>query len=158
MKVKPRKVLARHGGRGRWCRVFLEAGHSRITVQWRVAPSPRDQKSFGVTPAQRAEALAFAAGVAERMRTADSIVPAAHLTLQQMWDKYAEAEFPHLRARTRELYEENYRRWCVFYGWDFVAERTTPEMADAFRTALTKQGLALKTIRNSIDDVKRVFL
>lgn len=155
---KKRKVLARHGSRGRWVRVFLERGHQRITVQWRVAPAPPDQRSFAATSEQKADALAFAEGVAQRLRSGAVAGPSSPLTLQQMWDKYKDAEFPHLRPRTRELYEENYRRWCVHFGWEFIAERTTPEMADSFRKSLTESGKALKTIRNSIDDVKRVFL
>lgn len=154
--TKPRKQIAHHGARGRWVRVFLERGHQRITVQWRVAPGIPDQQSFPNTPAQRAEALAYAEGVYQRLTQRESARP-SRLTLQDLWDRYKEAEFPHLRPRTRELYTENFRRWALVFGWHMIAEQTTPEMADNFRTELTARKLALKTIRNSIDDVKRVF-
>lgn len=151
------KVLAKHGGRGRWVRVLLSRDKSRIIVKWRVAPGIPEQQTFSSTKEQKAEALAYAEGVYQRLMNRETSRPSRR-TLQEIWDAYQVAEFPHLRKRTKELYTENFRRWALRFGWHAIAEHTTPEMADTFRRDLTAAGLALKTIRNSIDDVKRVFL
>lgn len=159
MKAKrPRRQLARYGHRGGpWVRVFLETGHELVRVQWLAVKGGKlETESRPNTPENQAELTAWASGLWKRL-SVGTTTTAPKLTLRDLWEKYSVAEFPHLRPRSRTLYHENYRRWAIMFGWDFIAERTTPEMADDFRAALTKQGLAITTIKKSIDDVKRVF-
>ena len=102
----------------------------------------------------------MARGWAEGLFTKLSAGTAARpqlLTLQDVWERYVTAEFPHLRTRTKALYTENFRLWATTWGWEFIAERTTLEMADDFRKAMTEQGYAINTMRQVIYTVNRVL-
>jgi integrase len=147
-----RKEIARHGERGRWVRVVSERSTGLYRVQWKVPGQKMKTQSFR----EKATAKSFADGLAEQLRKGPIVRP-LNLTMQQMWDRYVTAEFPHLRTNTKRIYTDNYRTWCLFFGWEFVAEHTTPEMADDLRTELIAKGLAINTVRKVIYDVKRVF-
>lgn len=153
-----RKQLARWGNRGGpWVKLFIQKPAGLVRVQWKESRQAGiETQSRPDTPENRAELRAWADGLWKRLQLGDVAAPEP-LTLRDLWQRYSLAEFPHLRPRSRTLYHENYRRWAVMFGWEFVAERTTPEMADEFRAALSAQGLAITTIKKSIDDVKRVF-
>lgn len=157
MSTKPRKVLARHGRRGAWVRVFLEKGHELVRVQWKTPGAGIGTESWPNTKENVAIAKAWAEGKASTVLRGDVDLPREKLTLARLWQLYAEANFPHLRPRTKALYQENFRRWALMWGWEFIAERTTLEMADEFRATAKKLGLATSTIRKTIYDVKMVF-
>jgi integrase len=155
---KPRKQLAKHGRRGQWVKVFLETGHELVRVQWKEQHTPgiSGTESWTNTKENRAIALAYAEGKASTMLRGP-IQKHVELTLRQVWEAYATANFPHLRSRSQQLYQQNFRRWALTWGWEFLADRTTLEMADEFRAASAKLGLATSTIRKTIYDVKMVF-
>lgn len=159
-KAKPRKDLAYHGRRGGpWVRVFVDRKLGLVRVQWKEKDRPgiAGTESWPDTEENRDMARGWAEGLFSKLSTgAGDVRPKAH-TLQELWEKYVAAEFPHLRRRTQEIYTENFRLWATMWGWEFVAERTTLEMADEFRQAMTAQGYAINTIRKVIYDVKRVL-
>lgn len=157
MSEKKRKKLARHGRRGSWVKVFLEKGHELVRVQWKTPGARIQTESWPNTKENVAVAKAWGEGKASSILRGDLDQPRERLTLERMWELYAEANFPHLRPRTQTLYAENFRRWALMWGWQFIAERTTLEMADEFRSAAKKLGLSTSTIRKTIYDVKMVF-
>jgi hypothetical protein len=154
--ARPPRELARHGRRGSWVKVFLPRGHAIVRVQWKVPGGRIKTESWPNTPENRLIALAWAEGKAASFLAAET-VQRRNLTLLELWELYAEANFPHLRPRTKQLYRENFRRWAITWGWEFIAERTTLEMADEFRSTAKRMGLATSTIRKTIYDVKMVF-
>lgn len=156
MSDKPRKRLAFHGRRGAWVKVFLEKGHERVRVQWKDAGGMIETRTWPNTKANKATAIAFGEGRAEAL-VAGETGKRPRLTLLALWELYTRAEFPHLRPRSRELYRENFRRWALVWGWEFIADDTNLEMADEFRRRLTSLGLAVNTIAQTIRDVRRVY-
>lgn len=154
---KKRKIIARHGKRGAWVKVILERGHELLRVQWKEESKPgiSGTQSWPNTKENKAVALAWAEGKASQLTR--GIVQRPRLTLRQVWELYATANFPALRERSQKLYLENFRRWAITWGWEFIAEDTTLEMADEFRATCAKLGLGISTTRKTIYDVKMVF-
>lgn len=145
------KVLSAFGPKRGAVRVTIEG--DLVRVRWR-QNGQRKLRSYPNTPENRANAKAFAKGVAEsRDYTPDS----SPLTLRTLWEKYADAEFPHLRANSQRLYREYYSRWENAWGIHFPVENTTLEMAHTFRRDLTKLGLATSTIRQTVRTVQMVY-
>jgi integrase len=146
-----RVTIAEYGAKRAKIRVFTEGELAR--VQWRVRGRLRTE-SYPNTPAGRASAKAFAKGVAEAR-----IRPNAkeRITVRELWNRFAEAEFPHFRARTKILYKEYFAKWIAIWGSDFIVEDTTLAMMHEFRAALTKLGLATNTISRTIRTVKMVY-
>ena len=69
-----------------------------------------------------AEAKAWATGFAEARTFGRSVSPAEHLTVRQLWERYTEAEFPHLRPKTQTNYTGHWKKWELFLGRHFIAE------------------------------------
>ena len=150
-----RKVLFTFGPKGARVRGILH-GADTVRVEWYEGPKGakrRRVKDWAATTAGKAEARAWAKGFSEA-RT----LPAApeHVTLRTLWEKYAKAEFEHLRPRTRELYAGHWRYWERMWGREFEAERTTLEMVDEFRLAVSKR-LAVSHIGKAITTIKQVY-
>jgi integrase len=147
-----RKDIARFGPSRRTVRVFTET--DRIIVQWYHLGRPK-RRSWANTPAGRQDAKAWARGFAEARE-----LPApdeAPLTLRDIWTRYTEAEFPHLRKNSKRIYAEYWRKWERMWGREFVAEHTTKDMAPQFRAALEKQGLSVASVRQAIRTAKLVY-
>lgn len=146
-----RVTIAEYGAKRAKIRVFTEGDLTR--VQWRVRGKLRTE-SYPNTPAGRATAKAFAKGVADAR-----IRPNAkeRITVRELWTRFAEAEFPHFRARTKILYKEYFAKWGAIWTGDFIVEETTLAMMHEFRAALTKLGLATNTISRTIRTVKMVY-
>jgi integrase len=145
-----KKLIAKFGPSRQTVRVFTEGDLVRV----RYRDPVRRVKSWPNTKENRATAKAFAQGIAEGRETRPITDP---LTLRQIWERFAEAEFPALRPKSKKLYKEYWLRWETMWGDEFIAERTTLDMANQFRAALTKQGKALSTIRHSLETVKMVY-
>lgn len=144
------KTIAVYGASRARIRVYVEGDLVRV----RYRNPGRKTKSWPNTPDNRAIAKAWAKGVAE---TRENPSPAEPLTLRALWERYSEAEFPNLRAKSQKLYKEYFARWETMWGKDFIVANTTLPMVTEFRTALTKQGKAISTIRHSIETVKMVY-
>jgi integrase len=146
-----RVTIAEYGAKRAKIRVFTEGELAR--VQWRIRGRLKTE-SFPNTAAGRATAKAFAKGVADAR-----IKPNAkeRITLRELWNRFAEAEFLHLRDKTKKLYTEYFARWLAMWTADFIVEETTLAMMHEFRTALTKLGLQNSTIRQTIQTVKMVY-
>jgi hypothetical protein len=52
----------------------------------------------------------WAKGFAEA-RVLGPVLPHERLTLRAVWEKYVEAEFPHLRLKTQTLYTGYWQKW-----------------------------------------------
>ena len=150
-----RKVLATFGPKGARVRVVFHDADT-VRAEWYEGPKGakrRRVKDWPATTAGKAEARAWAKGFSEA-RT----LPAApeHVSLRTLWEKYTLAEFEHLRPRTRELYAGHWRYWERMWGREFEAERTTLEMMDEFRAAVSKR-LAVSHIGKAITTIKGVY-
>lgn len=148
-----RKDLWRFGAKRRTIRVFVETGGAMVRVQWREKGKVKTE-SRPNTRAGRAEAKAFAKGVADR-RIAPPAAP--RLTLREMWKKYEDDRFQHLRPRSRALYAEYWRYFEDMWGRDVVAEDVTRDMLVKLRKMLDARGLAVTTVGEIIRTVKRVY-
>jgi integrase len=134
-------------------KVYVTIEGEQVRVRWRVNGA-RKLKSYPNTQENRANAKAFAKGVAESRERPQQ---KAQLTLRTLWERYADAEFPHLRPNSQRLYREYYARWENAWLKDFPVEQTTLDMAHTFRKDLTKLGLATSTIRQTIRTVQMVY-
>jgi integrase len=134
-------------------KVYVTIEGEQVRVRWRVNGA-RKLKSYPNTQENRANAKAFAKGVAESREKPQQ---KAQLTLRTLWERYADAEFPHLRPNSQRLYREYYARWENAWGKDFPVEQTTLDMAHTFRKDLTKLGLATSTNRQTIRTVQMVY-
>ncbi len=149
-----RKTIAWFGPARGGVRVLEDRGAGYVRVQWYEA-GLRRVKSWSLTKEGRLEAIAWAQGFAERRGGRTAVV--GRLTLRELWLRYVEAEFQHLRPRTRELYAEHWRRWELFLGRESVADDASKETIDRFRAALTKLGLAVGHQQRIVRDVKVVY-
>src|SRR5207245_4615532 len=104
----------------------------------------------------RTEAKAWARRFAEA-RTLGPRPTVVRLTLRELWERYVEAEFPHLRPKTQTNYREHWSRWELFLGRDFTAEEARLGDVDHFRAALERQDYALSQIHKAIGVVKTVY-
>lgn len=147
------KTLLKIGHHGSRVRVFLEG--DLVRVRWRVN-GIRKHQSWPNSPENRATAKAFAEGIVERRKTGPT-KPALRLTLRELWDRYQEAEFPSLRPKSQERYLERWRKWERFLGREFVAEDTTQENADKYRTARGELGIAVNQIAEEVKNAKTVY-
>ncbi len=78
-------------------------------------------------------------------------------TTLELWERFAEAEFPHLRPRTRQLHAQRWRRWRVFIGHAFPAAEATLENLDHYRAALSKVDMAPNQIGEHLRQVELVY-
>jgi hypothetical protein len=113
-------------------RVLLERGGELVRVQW-YDDGIRRVKSWPNTREGRTEAKAWARAFAEARTLGPR--PAPRLTLRQLWERYLEAEFPHLRDR--------YTGPWVFYTphrqrWNGADDERAAWTAQALWLALTK--------------------
>lgn len=153
-----RKRIATYGKRGALVRVddVTEHGVRKYEVITGSKAS-RSQVSFPGTPKGKAEAFAYAEGYeAEARRPKTPAAPVA-LTTRELWNAYKEATFPSLRPRSKQLYQDNWRRWEQFFSAERVAETMTLSDATAFRAELERIGLATKTIQSAIEQARAVY-
>jgi integrase len=150
---KDRKTIRTYGERGRSARVFLEDGHLKIRVQWRVGGLLKTE-SFPNTPAGKERAKSFAQGVVDSLEA--RTVP-ARVTVAELWGRYAESELTNIRKRTFKLNADAWRKWELFVGREKVAEDLGVDTMTGFRAALEKQGLAVNTIRRHVGGVKLIY-
>lgn len=158
MKPRPRKEIARFGRRGEFVRVFLETGHELVRVQWKVKGAPRigGTESWPNTPENRQTAIAWAEGKYAALGAGEA-EPGEPVTLLQLWERFAESEFPHLRPKSQQLYRAYFRMWMKTWGESFAAERTTLEMVAKFRIEMMKLGRGVTLVGKAIQTVKTVY-
>ncbi len=153
--TRQRKTLAVFGPSRGGVRVLIERGGELVRVQW-YDDGIRRVKSWPNTREGRTEAKAWARGFAEA-RTLGPRPTTPRLTLRQLWQRYLEAEFPHLRSKTRIIYRAHWSRWELFLGREFTAEEARLGDVDHFRAALERQDYALSQIHKAIGVVKTVY-
>lgn len=147
----PAKTVIKLGASRERVRVYLEG--DLVRVRYRDL-GKRKTKSWPKTKENIAAAKVFAQGIIDGRAVQTRLEP---LTLRQIWERFAEAEFHALRPKTRKLYREYWGRWETMWGRNFVTNLTTLDMANQFRSALTKQKKAISTIRHSLETVKMVY-
>lgn len=160
----PRKALpgfgvkGRLGSRGAMVRAFLEAG--RIVVAW-TEQGARKRQSWLDGGDARQTAAAFAQGIADRLArlAAGHVVAPAPvaLTVRQLWQAYAAAEFDHLRARTQLRYRERWDAFELFVGTTMRADQVTRAHLDGFKLALRKKGHVATQIGRYLSTVRQVY-
>lgn len=155
--MTPRKVLLRLGRRGRLVRVVEAVNHGDpvYVVTW-TAGGKRRAKFFP-RPRERAEALAFAEGVAEEQTRGDKPTPAAPITLEALFAKYQVDTFPALRPRSRLLYRQFWAHFVNFAGPHVPADDIRADTLSRLRVHLEAQGKAVNTIRRVMAITRMVF-
>jgi len=148
-----RKTILRLGAARESIRVFTESDGALCRVQWREHGRLKT-KSWPNVPAGRAQAKAFAQGLADR-RTAKPEAP--RLTMRDIWRAYADDRFQHLRVRSQRIYTEYWMVWQTMWGATAIAEDATRQSIVELRKALDARGLAVTTIGETIRMVKRVY-
>lgn len=141
--------LARYGRRGTSVAVWGR-GHL-VTAVWYVV-GIRHVRSWPNTPANRVYAKAWAQEFARQREQGERRVP---LTTAELWARYTEHEWEHLRPRSRALYAEYWRRWAVLVAPESIAEDLG--MADMARLVRAMRDRAPATIRETLATVKRVY-
>jgi integrase len=155
-KLSPRRrTIAQFGPRRGRVRVLLDTGGELVRVQW-YDDGVRRVRSWSNTSEGRAEAKAWARGFAET-RAVGPRPATPRLPLRELWNRYVEAEFPHLRPKTQSNYTEHWNRWELFLGRNFTAEEARLGDVDHFRAALERQNYALSQIHKGISVVKTVY-
>jgi len=153
--TRQRKTLALFGPSRGGVRLLVERGGELVRVQW-YDDGIRRVKSWPNTREGRTEAKAWARGFAEA-RTLGPRPTVLRLTLRDLWERYVEAEFPHLRPKTQTNYREHWSRWELFLGRDFTADEARLGDVDHFRAALERQDYALSQVHKAISVVKTVY-
>ena len=127
----------------------------RVVVQW-YERGRRRIESFPNTAECRAEAKAYALGVAEQL--AKGPLPTVErLTLRNLWERFSTAEFPHLRLKTQTNYRGHWQKWELFLSREFIAEDARLEHVEQLRAVLTRQGYAISQIHKIVTDIKMVY-
>lgn len=152
-----RKRLATFGDRGRLVRMYVEdrRGLRRYVILWG-SKGARRQESFPATREGKLEAEAFFKAFTDEEAKRRRVVREP-LTMRQLWDRYREAEFEHLRPNTQRLYADAWRTWEQHATTDAIAEETSIETIHAFRKALDGRGLSTATVQDCIRNVRVVF-
>ena len=153
--TRQRKTLAMFGPSRGGVRVLVERGGELVRVQW-YDDGIRRVKSWPNTREGRTEAKAWARGHFEA-RTLGPRPTVLRLTLRELWERYVEAEFPHLCPKTQTNYREHWSRWELFLRRDFTADEARLGDVDHFRAALERQDYALSQIHKAIGVVKTVY-
>lgn len=149
----PRRTIVTYGYRDRRVRVVVESGSERLLVTWRESGTRR-YRSWPNTKPAKAEALAFAEGLADTLGKPQQPQP---ITLRDLWLRYRETEFPHLRPRTQQLYEQRWATWELFVGKGTHADSLTFATVDKFREEMAKRGTAVNQVKETVKTAKLVL-
>lgn len=152
--MSPRPVFML-GRRGRSVRVVVRTsrGVKRYVVTW-TDTKPRTQW-FPFTKPGRAEAEAFAEGVYLRLdRPAEDVKP--RLTTEQLFQRFRESQFDHLRPRSRELYTDHWTAWQNVVGPHVAAEDLDAATCERVRAAL-KGRLGINSLSKLFQTVRTVY-
>lgn len=149
-----RHTLATFGRRPHTVRVFVERGGLLVRVQWREQGRLRTESKPN-TPENRRALRSFAQGVAESLDAPNRARP--RLRTGELFGRYAEAEFPALRPRTRALNADAWRKWVLAVGETVIAEDLGPDSMATLRAELERDGLAVRTIARVIRGIKVVY-
>jgi integrase len=117
----------------------------------------RRRSAFFSRPREKAEALAFAEGVAEEQTRGEQPVPIAPITLEDLFARYQVDAFPALRPRSRLLYRQFWSHFVNFAGPHVAAEGVRAETLSRLRVHLEAQGRAVNTIRRVMAITRMVF-
>lgn len=152
--MSPRPVFML-GRRGRSVRVVVRTsrGVKRYVVTW-TDTKPRTQW-FPCTKPGRAEAEAFAAGVYLRLdRPVEEVKP--RLTTEQLFQRFRESQYDHLRPRSRQLYADHWSDWQNVVGPHVVAEDLDAATCERVRDAL-KGRLGINSLSKLFQTVRTVY-
>ena len=149
-----RKTLATYGPSRATVRVFVE--EHLVRVQWRDAGRLRTQ-SWPNTRDNQINARAYAQGVAKSIETRRA-GGTPTLTMRDLWRRYTETEWEHLRPNTQRLYGDAWRKWELLVGKLTLAQDASIENLHDFRRELEgRQKLAINTTRMHVRAIKTVF-
>jgi integrase len=156
-----RRVLARYGRRGDQVKVLVDSKRDRAEVHYKDEEGIPRIRTYPNDKDGRAEALAFGEAYLDERKqmAAEKLAPraSAPLTLRALWDAYMLAEFQNLRPKTRIAYRERWTRWERFMMRDALADDTTLDDVDLFRTDALKGGIALNQVRQVLNVARLVY-
>jgi len=151
-----RRTLAVFGPSSNRVRVYVETGGRYVRVQW-FTDEVKHKKAWPNTPAGRAQAEAWAAEFAEARTLSGTSRAQPRVTTRQLWARFSDSEFSHLRQKTRRNYIDHWARWELFIGREFIAEDAKLADLASFRARLEHEGYALSQIRKGVGVVKMVY-
>ena len=132
-----RRTLAIFGPSGNRVRVYVETGGSYVRVQW-FTDEVKHKKAWPNTPAGRAQAEAWAAEFAEARTLRGTRRAQARVTTRQLWERFRDSEFSHLRKKTCDNYIDHWTRWELFVGREFIAEDAKLADVASFRARVER--------------------
>lgn len=145
-----------------YVRVFREVadGNALVRVQWREPrPSGRPRlrtESFDDTRKGVTEARAFAQGKHESL--GEPTTPAlAPLPVRALFEAYVTAKGDTWRGNTLRNKRERWGRFELFFGRDTNAHTARRETLDGLKRALLQLGHAPNQVKQTIDEVRRVY-
>lgn len=127
-----RLEVAHYGPRRGGVRVVREG--SAYLVIWRDANGRRRYRSFPRSNDGKTSAKVWAQAFWEE-RTTKKVTA---VTVRDLWERYAAAEFPTLRDRTKVLYKQRFRWWEDFLGRESAADLLSLEQIETFRREQSK--------------------
>lgn len=148
-----RKTIARFGRVRGGVRVVDDPKMGYYIVQWRAGRVRR--QFYPRTPEGKVEAEAFAQGVWDTLRGAQS-KEKEKLTLRSLWEKYIAAVWDSLRPMTQRNYKAHWHKYEIFFGRDHIAEEIRAEDLDNFKNEL-RRTLAMRTIQDVLTTIKTAY-
>lgn len=138
-------------------------GESVCRVEWREAGWRRTQTFRGPKRDREAQAKAFAAGTADRLKGGPLEAPKRH-TVGELWSLYLTAQTPDWRPKTLVIAKQRWRVFTDHVSPQTFADLVKPETLDTWRKALletptgkTKQPMARNQVAHHIQLVKAVW-
>lgn len=162
-KGEARVTLANYGKRRDRVRLLLDENRDRYEVLYRDPAGVRRKRVFANTPEGRAEAEVWAETYhtrrAEIVAAQAAPQPKRALTDRELWEKFtaSPAYLVQIREKTRINYRDRWRHWELYVKPEHVAEETTLDTIDQFRTAAAASGLVQNSIRNTLNVVRVVY-
>jgi integrase len=152
---RKRRDLAYFGRRGDAVRVFLALDGSLVRVQHSLRGRVCLTRSWPATAAGKREAVAWAETYyAERT---SGLGAAQDLTLYEVWQRFSGDQFPHLRERTRTLYEQHWELWMKQFRHVTPISHTSPQWPGQYRAAREAKGLGVRSIRSELGTVRTIY-
>ena len=134
-------------------RVYVDSARRLVTVE----STGRAKQSYGLTPAGKREAIAYAKAFFEEANRVKEAASEPVPTVRQLWHRYVVAFQDAWRPKTRLGHGNRWKLWERFVFHDTPADRVTADHLDGFKTALLAQEYASNQVAAMVGLVKQVF-
>lgn len=154
---RKRRELFRMGRRGSLVRGVLGTNHgAAVCIVSYPTSGGRARAFFPATAQGKAEAKLFADAAYLRLTDLGRAAPGP-ITLDELWRRFSESHFAHLRLRSRRLYDQYWKHFANFAGPHTLAGDATTETLERLRAAMDRKPYAVNTIMKTMNTVRMVF-